>query len=138
MVPRPMKPISIISNSPLFFFASCSSIGRQRGVPTEAFDRRRPRLVFAPDPAAITNSVEMAEQEGIVDLAGARLVAPGIIGQLDMGDARQVLLQAARNVAFHNLHMVDVILHEQIARAYVRNELKRLCGLVQEEAWNID
>src|SRR5215203_4069337 len=96
------------------FLASCSSISRQRGVPTEALDRRRPRLVFAPDPAAITNSVEMAEQEGIVDLAGTRLVAAGIIGKLDMGDAGQVLLHGARNIALHDLHVVDVVLHEQI------------------------
>src|SRR6266404_6106315 len=98
MVPRPIKPISIISISPLSFLASGSGIGRQCGVPTEAFDRRRPRLVFAPDPAAITNSVEMAEQEGIVDLTRTRLIAPGIIGKLDMGDARQMFLQGARNV----------------------------------------
>src|SRR5689334_5923841 len=98
MVPRPIKPISIISNSPLSFLASCSGIGRQCGVPSEAFDRRRPRLVFAADPAAITNSVEMAEQEGIVDLAGAGFVAAGVVGKLDMGDAGQVFLQASRNI----------------------------------------
>src|SRR6266540_3374781 len=138
MVPRPIKPISIISNSPLSFLASCSGIGRQRGVPTEALDRRRPRLIFAPDPAAITNSVEVPEQEGIVDFAGARLIAAGIIGKLDMSDARQMFLQGARNVAFHDLHVVDVVLHEQIARADVRDDLKRLCRLVQEEAGNID
>src|SRR5438093_4049136 len=131
MVPRPIKPISIISNSPLSFLASCSSIGRQRGVPTEALDRRRPRLVFAPDPAAITNSVEVAEQEGIVDLTRTRLIAAGIIGELDMRDAWQVFLQGARNVALHHLHVVDVVLHEQIARAYVRDDLKRLFGPVQ-------
>src|SRR5881275_3140238 len=115
MVPRPIKPISIISTPLCLFLLSWSGIGRQRGVPTEALDRRRPRLVFAPDPATITNSVEMAEQEGIVDLAGARLVAAGVVGKLDMGDARQVLLHGARDVALHHLHVVDIVLHEQIA-----------------------
>src|SRR5438552_1673079 len=92
MVPRPIKPISIISTPLCPFLLLWSGIGRQRGVPTEALDRRRPRLVFAPDPAAITNSVEMAEQEGIVDLARARLIAAGIIGELDMRDAIAKLL----------------------------------------------
>ena len=44
----------------------------------------------------------------------------------------------ARDVALHDLHVVDVVLHEQIARAHVGNELKRLCGPVQEEAGNVD
>src|SRR4029078_1524069 len=123
-------------NSPYAF--SCSGIGRQRGVPTEAFNGRRPRLVFAPDPATITNSVEMTEQEGVVDLAGPRLVAAGVVGELDMGDVGQVLLQASGNITFHYLHVVDVVLHEQIARAYVRNELTRLLGPVQKEAGNVD
>src|SRR6187431_2021467 len=134
MVPSPIKPISIISTPVRRFFAS--GIGRQCGVPTEALDRCRPRLVFAPDPAAITNSVEMAEQEGIVDLAGARLMAAGIVGNLNMGDVRQMSLQRARNVALHHLHVVDVVLHEQIARTYIGDELKRLPGLVQEKAGN--
>ena len=50
----------------------------------------------------------------------------------------EMFLQGARDVALHHLHVVDVVLHEQIARAYVRNELKRLRGPVQEEAGNID
>src|SRR5437763_14604720 len=99
MVPRPIKPISIISTPLCLFLLSWSGIGRQRGVPTEALDRRRPRLVFGPDPAAITNSVEMAEQEGKVDVARTRLIAAGIIGQLDTGGAWQGVLQAARDVA---------------------------------------
>ena len=107
-------------------------------MPTEAFYGRRPRLVFAPDPATITNSVEMPEQEGIVDLARAGLVAAGVVGELDVRDAGQVLLQASRNVALHYLHVVDVVLHEQIARAHVRDELQRLRGPVEEETGNID
>src|SRR5437764_15270029 len=114
MVPRPIKPISIISTPLCLFLLSWSGIGRQRGVPTEAVDGRRPRLVFAPDPAAITNSVEMAEQEGIVDFAGAWFIAAGIVGELDMRDAGHVLLQAALDVAVHHLQVVDVGLHEQL------------------------
>ena len=90
MVPRPMKPISIISNSPWSFLGSWSGIERQRRVPSEAITDGCPRLMFTPDPAAITNSVEMPEQEGIVDLACAGLVAAGIVGELNMRDPWQM------------------------------------------------
>src|SRR5438034_5167211 len=81
-----------------------------RGVPAETIDGRRFRLVFAPDPAAISDRVEMPEQEGIVDFAGAGLVAAGIVGQLDVSNAAEMLLQAARDVALHPLHVVNVVL----------------------------
>src|SRR5438132_14280157 len=77
----------------------------QRGVPAETVDRRRPRLVFASDPAAVAERIEMPEQEGIVDLAGTGLVAPGIVGKLDMGDPSEMFLQAARDVTLHHLHV---------------------------------
>ena len=53
------------------------SLLRQRRVPAETFDRVGPRLVCTSDPAAIADRVEVAEQEGIVDLAGqaARWIA---------------------------------------------------------------
>ena len=101
-------------------------------MPSEAVDRRRPRPVFAPDPATITNSVEMPEQEGIVDLAGAGLVAAGIVGKLNVRNMSQVLLQASRDVTLHHLHVVDVVLHEQIARPHVGDDLNGLRGAVEE------
>src|SRR4051812_33453178 len=85
----------------------------ERRVPAETVDGRRPRLVFAPHPTAISDRIEMPEEERIVDLTGAGFVAAGVVGELDMGDARQVLLQASRDVALHHLHMVDIVLHEQ-------------------------
>src|SRR3569623_3365270 len=85
MVPSPMKPMSIIS-------VVSSSLEGLRGMPGQAFQRRGARLVFAADPAAIADRVEMAEQEGIVDLAGAGLVAAGIVRELDVGDAVEMLL----------------------------------------------
>jgi hypothetical protein len=51
-------------------------------VPSEARDGGCLRLVFAADPAAISNVVKMPEQKRIVDLAGAGLVATGIVGKL--------------------------------------------------------
>src|SRR6478609_1704318 len=68
-----------------------SGLENLRGMPAKAVDRRGPRLVFAADPAAIANGVEMAKQKGIVDFPGARLVAAGIVGELHMADAVEVL-----------------------------------------------
>src|SRR5712671_6417923 len=135
MVPRPMKPISIIQCS---FSAKWSGFEYLRGMPSQAVDRRRPRLVFASDPAAIADRVEMAEQEGIVDLAGAGLVAAGIVGKLDVRDAAKMFLEAPRDIALHHLHVVDVVLDEEIARSDIADELNGLFGSVQEEAGNIE
>jgi len=104
-------------------------------------------LRFAADVLAKAGIKLLIEPINTIDIPGfflnktaqaLQLIAAGIVGKLDMGDAGKVFLQGARNVALHHLHVVDVVLHEQIARAYVRNELKRLRGLVEEEAWNID
>ena len=56
------------------------------------------------------------------------------VGKLDMGDARQMLLQAARDVPLHDLHVVDVVLDEVVVRTDVRDDLCGLLGAVEEEA----
>src|SRR6476469_5333267 len=99
MVPRPMKPMLVMSDFLIKW--RLSSNERKGPVPSEAVDRRRPRLVFAAEPATIADCIEMAKQERIVDFAGTRLVAAGIIGKLDMRDARQVLLHGAGDIALH-------------------------------------
>src|ERR1700730_14001708 len=83
MVPRPMKPTSIIL---IFLIPARLCVGRLGRVPSEAFDRGCLRFVFAADPAAISDFVEMSKQERIVDLSGAGFIAAGIVGQLDMRD----------------------------------------------------
>src|SRR5262245_18385074 len=107
-------------------------------MPAEPVDYPGARLVFTSHPATIADRIEMTKQERIVDLAGARLVAAGIVGELDMGDARQMLLQGARDFAFHDLHVVDVVLDEDIVRADIGYDLRRLFGAVEEEAGDID
>src|SRR5260370_8405223 len=60
-------------------------------VPPEAFDGSRLRLVFAADPPAISDLVEMSKQEGIVDLSCARFVAAGVVGYLHLTDTTNIL-----------------------------------------------
>ena len=107
-------------------------------MPAEAFDGRRRAACIRSRSSRVAERVEMAEQEGVVDLAGARLVAAGIVGELHMGDARQVPLHGRGELAFHALHVVDVVLQEQIVRADLVDQLQRLLGAVQEEAGNVE
>ena len=72
---------------------------------------------FYLNPTRITNAVQMLEQEAIVDLPGSRLVAPWVVRQLDVVDLFQVRGHGARQVAFHDLHVVDVVLQEQVVAA---------------------
>src|ERR1700730_12123331 len=132
MIPRPMKPTSIILIVP-----SALCVDGLSRVPPEAFGGGRLRLVFAADPAAISDPVEMSKQEGIVDLPGAGLVAAGIVGQLHMGNAAKAVLQRWRDITLHHLHVIDVILNEQIVRSDIGDDLNGLLCPVQEEAGNV-
>src|SRR6266404_7850957 len=73
-------------------------------VPPKAFGGSRLRLVFAADPAAISDLVKMSKQEGIVDLSGAGVVASGVVGQFDLSDTSKILSQRLRDIALHYLH----------------------------------
>src|SRR5258708_27231720 len=113
MIPRPMKPTSII----LFFLIPVRlGVHCLHRVPPEAFNGGCPRLVLTANPAAIADLVEMSKQEGIIDFAGARLAAAGIVGELDMRNTHEMLLHRSRYIALHYLHVVDIVLNEQIVR----------------------
>src|SRR5258706_1456453 len=74
-------------------------------VPPKAFNGGFPRLVFAPNPAAVSNLIKISKQKGIVDLAGPGFVATRIISDLNLCDTSEVLLQRWRHVTFHQLHV---------------------------------
>ena len=80
----------------------------------------------------------MREQEGVVDLARARLVAARVVGQLHVADARQVLLQRGRQLALGALGVVDVVLHEGVGRAHLVEDGQGLVRAVQVEAGNVE
>src|SRR5450830_1644558 len=77
------------------------------------------RLVFAANPTRITDAVQMLEQEAVVDLTGPRLVAARVVGQLDVVDFTQVRSHGPSQVTFHDLHVVDVVLQEQVGAAHL-------------------
>jgi hypothetical protein len=84
-----MKP-SFCGDEVMFNSLSCSAC--QRLDPAQAVFGARGGLVFAADPAGVADAVEVLEQEGVVDLARAGFVAPRVVGQLDVADARQLPL----------------------------------------------
>ena len=70
---------------------------------------------------------------GKVYLTAAGVVTSGTISQLNMSDARQLCLQRRRQIAFHHLRVVDVILQPEIILADGIDNLQGLpCGRHQE------
>src|ERR1700732_1459158 len=80
-------------------------------VPPKAFEGGFLRLLFAANPAAIFHLIQILKQKGIVYLAGPGFVAARIIGELNVRDTSEMLLQSWCNVTFHHLHVVNVILN---------------------------
>src|SRR6266545_2559170 len=121
MMPSPMKPTFAMP------IASVSDrLDAVRAPPAETFVGPALRLVLAADPAVVADRVEEAEQETIIDFAGARFIAPRIVGELHVRDLRAVGLERIRELAFHPLHVVDVVLHVQVRRPGVANDIERL------------
>src|ERR1700751_5437931 len=118
-------------------FPSWLGIDELGFVPSEACDGSRLRLVFAADPAAISDLIKMSEQKRIVDLAGAGFVTTWIIGELNMGNTCKVLAQRRSKITFHHLHVVDVILNKEIVGSDIGDHLNGLRCPVQEEAWEV-
>src|SRR5437867_8672731 len=105
MIPSPMNPISMWSPRCLLLFdAVCRA-------PAEAVAGLAFRFVLAADPAVVADRVQESEQESIVDLAGAGFVAAWVVGELEVRDARQILLNGVGELAFHPLHVIDVVEH---------------------------
>src|SRR5688572_8673237 len=84
------------------------------------------RLVLAADPAFVSDAVDVPEEKIVVDLARSRLVTPRVVGELHVRDLREVLFDRPREIAFHDLHVVDVVLQEEIVRPDLFDDLQRL------------
>ena len=60
------------------------------------------------DPAWVAACVDLAEEEGEVDLSSAGLMASGVVGDLDVTDAIFVFAEGAGDLALLTLDVVDV------------------------------
>src|SRR5690606_27147275 len=102
MTPRPIKPI---------FMKLSSLIGLH---PAEARTGIVLGLVFAADEAVIAKPVELVEHEIVIDLARARFVAPRVVGDLDVSDAVAEPLEGRHQVTLHDLHVIEVVLDDEV------------------------
>ncbi len=95
-------------------------------------------LVLAANPAGVADAVQVLEQEGVIHLAGAGLVAARVVGKLHMANARQVLLRRGGQFTFHALGVVQVVLHEGVVCANLVEDRYRLLGAVEVEARDVE
>jgi len=77
------------------------------------------------------------EEERVVDFAAARLVAAGVVGELEMPNQVEVLLDRAGEVALHDLHVVDVVLQTEVGGADLLDDVTGLGGAGDDEAWDV-
>src|SRR5450759_4586922 len=93
--------------------------------------------VLAADPAAVTEFVHEFEQVGIVDLADVGLVTLGHARDLHVADGGDVFPELHRQVALHDLAVVEVHLHLEVGRADFGADRVRLVLAVQEKTRNV-
>ena len=115
MMPRPMNPTFMRA------ILQCSRFTRRlwrKGRTSRGRPWWRPRACTRSRSSRRSRSASsIAEQEAVVDLARAGLVAARIVRDLDVGDASSARLDGRRQVALHDLHVVDVVLQIEIVRA---------------------
>src|SRR3954452_3727072 len=110
------------------------AVGRK---PAKAFRGIRPRAIFATNPAVITLPVERFEQEGVVDLASAGLIATRIVGKLNVFDPLLKLPIRSEKLAVHPLLMVEIVLEKNIGRADLVDNGDCLRHLIKVEAGDV-
>src|SRR5215218_8371578 len=137
MMPSPMNP-TFMPKTPCAS-AALSGLalavgGEPGGEPGRGGGRG---LVLAADPAGVALPVERGEDEGVVDLARAGLVAPGVVGDLDVGDPVLQPPEGVDEIALHDLRVVEVVLEVEVVRADLVHDLGRLRRPVEIEARDV-
>src|ERR1700693_5654104 len=92
MMPIPMNPTLLMVLSFAVRMKCWRQLERSKigPDPPQTFERRLRRLVFAADPAGIVEFIDELEQERVIDLARTRLVAAGIVRELQVAAAADV------------------------------------------------
>ena len=94
-------------------------------------------FVFAAYPARIAQFVDRAEEIGEIDFAGSGFVSKRRVGHLHMRDLRKLALDRLRQIAFHDLHVIDVVLKKEIVRSDGADDLDRLGRVAQKEVRDV-
>src|SRR3712207_2517168 len=134
MTPRPTNPmvsgIALLSG----LSAGGALLTRQPaqarlGVPVRG-------LVLEADESVVARGLDALEDEVEVQLAGAGLVAARGVGDLDVRDVGEVLLERRHQVPLHALQVVEVELEADVLALYGADELQRL-GRAREQVWTV-
>ena len=64
-------------------------------------------------------------------------MASGIVGQLHVGDALQIVADGAGQIPLHDLHVINVVLHPEIVPPRPCLQVQPLGGAVEVEAGNV-
>src|SRR5688572_14089835 len=110
MIPSPMNPIVSAMLAP--------PSGLQSVVlsPSERRARVALGLVLEAYPALVPGVVDVLEHERVVDLPGARLMAPRVVGYLHVLDPLEQFVEALAEVPLHLLRVVEVELEAHVVR----------------------
>src|ERR1700730_13049759 len=82
--------------------------------PAKPGDRVAAGPVLAADPALVADLVEQVEEVRVIDLADIRLVPARRAGDLDMRVQTGQFRDRRRQIAAHDLHVIEVELEPQI------------------------
>src|SRR5207302_3436615 len=93
--------------------------------------------VLAADPALVADLVEQIEQIRVMDLADIRLVPSRIAGDLDMRVMAGERAHLGREIALHDLHVIEVELQLEVWPADPLDDAQCLRRVVQEIAGDI-
>ena len=135
MMPSPMNPTFAISS----LLRLSMRISRRRAPRASQVPRAfRTSACTRSQSTLVADRLEVTKQEAVINLAGARLVPTRIVGHLDVPDRAQVRLHRRRELTFHPLCVIDVVLDEQVVRAGRLDELQCLPGPPQVKPGNVE
>src|SRR3546814_867991 len=75
------------------------------------------RAVFAADPAVVTQIVKQVEEIGVIHFTGVGLMPFWYAGDLYMAHMRLKFTEGHGDIAFHDLHVIEVHLHFKVGLA---------------------
>src|SRR5690606_16721843 len=88
--------------------------------------------------AVVAELLRRAEHAGPGDLTGPRLVAAGVVGDLQVADLVEALLEPPAEVTFGDLHVVQVPVDLDVRRADALADRDGRCAAVQAVAGMVD
>src|SRR5262249_44213083 len=134
---NPSSPLLCASVSLWFLSSPFSPLvgleARRRGLRL-----RLARPQFQPDVTAVAEVPQFLQDARVVDLAGARLVAPGVVGDLHVAELWETVADVAAQVAFGDVVVVEVEQDLHVRRADRLDESHTGLAAVEAVALVID